>query len=65
MVTPLNCGKDALLPVIHATPSMTLHAWFYRQLSQPTTDDIEMRVCRDEDRENEDIQNQAIDLYVQ
>jgi hypothetical protein len=39
--------------------------WFYRQLSQPTTDDIEMRVCRDEDRGNEDIQIQAIDLYVQ
>jgi hypothetical protein len=31
----------------------------------PTTEDIEMRVCRDEDRGNEDIQIQAIDLYVQ
>jgi hypothetical protein len=39
--------------------------WFYRQLSQPTTNDIEMRVCRDEGRWNEDIQIQAIDLYVQ
>jgi hypothetical protein len=39
--------------------------WFYRQLSQPTTDDIEMRVCRDEGRRNEDIQIQAIDLYIQ
>jgi hypothetical protein len=39
--------------------------WFYRELSQPTTDDIEMRVCRDEVRWNEDIQIQAIDLYVQ
>jgi hypothetical protein len=39
--------------------------WFYRQLSQSITDDIEMRVCRDEGRGNEDIQIQAIDLYVQ
>jgi hypothetical protein len=39
--------------------------WFYRQLSQSTTDDIEMRVCRDEYRGDEDIQIQAIDLYVQ
>jgi hypothetical protein len=51
MVT-LNCGKDVLLPVIHAVPS------------QPTTDDTEMRVCRDEDRGNEDKQIQAIDVYV-
>jgi hypothetical protein len=39
--------------------------WFYKQLSNLTTDNIEMRVCRDEDRENEDIQIQVIDLYVQ
>jgi hypothetical protein len=39
--------------------------WFYKQLLQPTTDDIEIRVCRDEVREIEDIQIQAIDLYVQ
>ena len=26
--------------------------WFYKQLPQPTTDDIEMRVCRDEISEN-------------
>ena len=25
---------------------------FYKQLPQPTTDDIEMRVCKDEDDEN-------------
>jgi hypothetical protein len=37
--------------------------WFFRELSQPTTDDIEMRVCRDEG--GEDIQIQAIDIYVQ
>ena len=41
------------------------HAWFYRQLPQPTTDDIEMRVCRDEDRDNEDILIQSVDIYIQ
>ena len=33
--------------------------WFYRQLQQPTTDDIEMRVCRDQERNYEDIQIQV------
>ena len=39
--------------------------WFYRQLSQATTDDVEMRVCRDEDRGNEDILIQSVDIYIQ
>ena len=39
--------------------------WFYRQLQQPITDSIEMRVCRDEDRSNEDIGIEHIEIYVQ
>ena len=39
--------------------------WFHKQLLQSTTDDIEMRVCRDEIRANEDIYIQVIDIYVQ
>ena len=39
--------------------------WFYRQLQQPTTDDIEMRVCRDQERIDEDIQIQVTEIYVQ
>ena len=39
--------------------------WFYRQLPKATTDDIEMRVCRDEDRDNEDILIQSVDIYIQ
>ena len=41
--------------------------WFYKQLPQPTTDDIEMRVCRDEDRGtiNEDIYIQIAEVYIQ
>ena len=45
-----------------AAASTTLHAWFYKQLPQPTSDDIEMRVCRDESANNENV---AIELYVQ
>ncbi len=41
--------------------------WFYKQLPQPgpTSDDIEMRVCRDEPVTNEDIAIEIIELYVQ
>ena len=39
--------------------------WFYRQLPRPTTDDIDMRVCRDQLRSDEDIEIQVIEVYVQ
>jgi hypothetical protein len=39
--------------------------WFYKQLPQPTTDNIEMRVCRDESSTNEDILIEAVEIYVQ
>ena len=39
--------------------------WFYKQLPQTTTDDIEMRVCRDQERANEDIAVEIVELYVQ
>ena len=38
--------------------------WFHRQLPQPTADGIEMRVCRDEDRNNEDMAIKVIEIYV-
>ena len=38
--------------------------WFYKQLSQPKTDDIEMRVCRDQEMANEDIRVEMVDIYV-
>ena len=37
---------------------------FYRQLSESTTDDIEMRVCRDQRRSDEDILISFVELYV-
>ena len=39
--------------------------WFYKQLPQPTTDDIEMRLCRDQPLGDEDIAIEAIEIYVQ
>ena len=40
--------------------------WFYKQLPEPTTEDIEMRVCRDRDPStNEDIAIEIVEVYVQ
>ena len=39
--------------------------WFYKQLPQPTTDDIEMRVCRSTNSSNEDISIEMFDIYIQ
>ena len=38
--------------------------WFYKQLPQPTTDDIEMRVCSDERNSSEDVAIEMIEIYV-
>ena len=39
--------------------------WFYRKLPGKTNEDIEMRVCRDENRNNEDIAIEIVDIFVQ
>ena len=39
--------------------------WFYKQLPQHTTDDIEMRVCRDQVASNEDIALEMVDVFIQ
>ncbi len=38
--------------------------WFTKELPQPTTDDIELRICRDEYQNNEDVLLEVIELYV-
>ena len=38
--------------------------WFYRELPRPSTDDIEVRVCRDEGRHDEDVALTMIDIYI-
>ena len=39
--------------------------WFHKQLPSATTDDIEMRVCHDEGRGNEDIAISNVEINVQ
>ena len=38
--------------------------WFCKKLPQPTTDDIELRVCRDQRGGDEDIQISLIEMYI-
>ena len=39
--------------------------WFSKQLPSPTTHDIEMRLCIDQNTSNEDITVEKVELYVQ
>ena len=39
--------------------------YFLKTLPQPTTDNIRMRVCRNERRSNEDIAIETVEIYVQ
>ena len=39
--------------------------WFHKQLSDPTTDDVEMRVCTDERTNNENVYIEIVEIYVQ
>ena len=39
--------------------------WFMKQLSSPTSDDIEMRLCCDRNRDDEDITIETLEMYVQ
>jgi hypothetical protein len=54
-----GCGSQSACCTFNTPP------WFYKQLPQPTTDDIEMRVCTDEPRNTEDIAIEIIDIYIQ
>ena len=38
--------------------------WFMKELPSPTCDDIEMRLCADQSRDDEDINFETIELYV-
>ena len=39
--------------------------WFRKQLTTPTSDDIEIRLCTDQERSDEDINFETLELYVQ
>ena len=38
--------------------------WFFKQLPSATGDDVEMRICSNENRDNEDVRVQEIEIYV-
>ncbi len=53
-----GCGPDSTCCSFNNPP------WFQRELPSPTTDDIEMRVCSDESRANEDTPIAHVEIYV-
>jgi hypothetical protein len=55
-----GCGPRSICCSFNNPP------WFYKQLPQPTTDDIEMRACHDGDAyESEDVAIVVVEIYVQ
>ncbi len=54
-----GCGPTSSCCQFNSPP------WFCKELPQPTTDNMEVRVCRDQGRSNEDILVELIELYVQ
>ena len=53
-----GCGRNSSCCTFNSPP------WFNVQLSSPTTDDIEVRICGDEGIGNEDSPIQLMELYV-
>ena len=53
MVVSLQCC------ILHDPP------WFHKQLSDLTTDDIEMRVCTDQGTDDENVYIEMVEIYVQ
>ena len=53
-----GCGSQNICCLFNNPP------WFSKTLDRSTSDDIEMRVCRDAGRLNEDIPLELIELYV-
>ena len=52
-----GCGPQSTCCSFNSPP------WFYKQLPQTTTDDIEMRVCRISSRQDTAIE--VVEIYVQ
>jgi len=54
-----GCGSTSSCCRFNSPP------WFCKQLPQPTTDDIELRLCGDQSISNEDVLIELVELYVQ
>ena len=57
-----GCGSPPCCEL--SSPPGTTVPWFCKQLSQATTDDIEVRICGNEDTSNEDVPVELIELYI-
>ncbi|XP_064400166.1 uncharacterized protein LOC135346471 [Halichondria panicea] len=53
-----GCASDSTCCEFNSPP------WFCKQLPQSTKDDIELRICGNENIENEDILLQLVDIYI-
>ena len=54
-----GCGPTSTCCSFNTPP------WFFKQLSQPTTDHLEMRVCKNEDNTEEDVAIEVVEVYIQ
>ena len=54
-----GCGGSSTCCSFNTPP------WFMKQLSSSTSDDLELRVCRNEPRSNEDVGLKSVELYLQ
>ena len=54
-----DCGTSNICECTFNSPP-----WFCKQLPQPTTDDIEVRICGDGGLTDEDTPVELIELYV-
>ena len=67
-----NCKCNSNVPEFVKTDYSCLQSyddnntpWFLRTLMQASSDSFEVRVCRDQERSNEDIGIESIQLYIQ
>ena len=57
-----GCGSSSCCELSY--PPGVTPPWFCKQLPQATTDDIEVRICRDQDSADEDTPVKLIEIYV-
>ena len=67
---PSSVGEDYFCSIVNPmwctrSDECCTTPYFHKTLPQPTTDDIEMRVCRIGGRDNEDIAIETVEIYVQ
>ena len=57
-----GCGSPPCCEL--TTPPGVTAPWFCKQLPQATTDDIEVRICRNEPTGDEDTPVELVELYI-